>query len=224
MLLIHFYHHRLIRIKLELPETSAVRSHLWHSAVVCNYLAICPPISMFVYSRKVLCGRRLSDLRLWSVKRTRVGKLWRREWTYRFVCYRLYLFLHSHMNFHFRTYIGSYFRSQYIFYVLPVIYYESDIQTEINITFLKVSDSFWHLYRAADLLSTLHLPPFSICFNTDIVFHQRAATICSGILVLSSIAWIHDKDRVLILKGKIRICQMSVYKVDLLSVAHWVVP
>ena len=114
--------------------------------------------------------------------------------------------------------------NQYIFYVLPVIYYESDIQTEINITFLKVSDSLWRLYRAADLPSTLHLTPSSICFNTDIVFHQHAATICSGVLVLSSIDWIYYKDHVLILKGKIRICQMSVYKVDLLSVAHWVVP
>lgn len=115
-------------------------------------------------------------------------------------------------------------KSIYIFFVPPVIHYESDIQTEINNTFLKVSDSLWRLYRAADLLSTLHLPSFPIWFNTDIVFHQRAATICSGVLVLSSIAWIYDKDHVLILKGKIRICQMSVYKVDLLSVAHWVVP
>ena len=125
------------------------------------------------------------------------------------------------------VYWNSYFRSQYIFflfYVPSVIYYESDIQTEINNTFLKVSDSLWRLYRADDLLSTLHLPSFSICFNTDIVFHRRDATLCSGALVLSSIAWIYDKDHVLILKGKIRIRQMSVYKVDLLSVAHWVVP
>ena len=33
------------------------------------------------------------------------------------------------------VYWNSYFRSQYIFYVPPVIYYESDIQTEINIPF-----------------------------------------------------------------------------------------
>lgn len=42
------------------------------------------------------------------------------------------------------VYWNSYFRSQYIFflfYVPSVIYYESDIQTEINNTFLKVSDS-----------------------------------------------------------------------------------
>jgi len=71
-------------------------------------------------------------------------------------------------------------KSIYIFFP-PVIYYESDIQTEINNTFLKVSDSLWRLYLAADLLSTLHLPSFSICFSTDIVFHQRAATICSGV-------------------------------------------
>ena len=107
---------------------------------------------------------------------------------------------------------------------VPVIHYESDIQTGINIFFFKVSDSLWRLYQAADLLSTFHRSPFSIDFNTDIVFHQHAATICSGLLVLSSIYWIYDKYPILILEGKFQICQMSIYKVDLLSVGHLVVP
>jgi len=40
------------------------------------------------------------------------------------------------------VYWNSYFRSQYIFYVPPVIYYESDIQTEINIPFFFLSFRF----------------------------------------------------------------------------------
>jgi hypothetical protein len=128
------------------------------------------------------------------------------------------------MNFHFRTYIGTATSEVTIFSMFCLEFITNlTFKTEINF-FFQVSDSFWRLYRAADLLSTLHLPPFSICFNTDIVFQQRAASIYSGVLELSSIDSIYDKDHVLILKGKIRICQMSVCKVDLLSVAHWVVP
>jgi hypothetical protein len=68
-----------------------------------------------------------------------------------------------------------------------------------------------------------HPPPLSMCFfSTDVVFQQFIVTICyTGII--SSISWIYDKRHISILEGKIRICQMSVYKGDLLSVAHLVV-
>lgn len=66
-------------------------------------------------------------------------------------------------------------------------------------------------------------PPLSVFFPTLTLYSNSSLSRYVIPVIMSSIPWICDKRRVSILEGKIRICQMSVYKGDLLSVAHLVV-
>ena len=143
---------------------------------------------MFVYSRNVLSGRSLSNLRLRSIKRTGVGKLLWREWVYGFVCYRLFVSLITY-KFSFQdVYWNSYFRSQYIFYVLPVIYYESDIQNR-NYYYFFLSFRFvltfisgcWFAFHTSSpsflyMFQNWHCFPPTCChdmfWGTGIVIHR----------------------------------------------------
>lgn len=99
-----------------------------------------------------------------------------------------------------------------------IIHTVSDIKTGITAIFKVICRilPFWFGFHA---LSSSFVYVF---FSTEIVFQQFIVTMCySGIM--SSIPWIYDKRHISILEGKIRICQMSVYKGDLLSVAHLMV-
>lgn len=102
-----------------------------------------------------------------------------------------------------------------------VIYYSTDIQTRNNDITLKAFYLLKLLFQAPDLLTVLHRPSFSVhfsqywhCFPPALPLYVLGYWYCHPMPEYTTriIYWFW--------KGKIRICQMSVYKADLLSVAH----